>query len=353
MQQPVGVYATGSGAVTADGNQIAETDLMILLRHALGGLHRSNSTTLAGGGHTTSIVNATSASNIVPGCLIAVESAAGSDPPVVRRVLAVSTLAITLDEELPFTPIDGDVIHGMATAYIDEQILVDSDGAGGPYTLSWLIQKGLPAALENWQLHGSKLQLDNLTLPRGDLPVLNGTIFAASFLGPGDAPSPSWSSAPTGSAPVAVGPRTEVQLGDYGDDTPSHVQVGEISVNFGVPVVVTETTTEAQANMEGVACYATQPADTTITLGIVPMASSWRADFASDTMKFLRWSRRGNAGQIFALQFPHCELNAEPKRGVQNAVSRVDLELRAHPDQDNSNAGNAALWTSKLLIGIG
>lgn len=353
VQQPIGLYLTGSGATTDDGDQIAETDLMVILEHALGGLHRSNSTTLDGGGHTTTIVNVTAATNIVEGCLIAIQDASAGTPPVVRRVLDVSTLAITLDEALPFTPVDGDVVHGMATVYIDENILVDSNGAGGPYTLSWLIQKGLANALENWQLQGSKLQLDSITLPRGELPSVSGTIFAASFERPGVAPSPSWTVAPSGSAPVSIGANCEVQFATVGSTAANHIQVAEVTIQIGVPVIPTETVTEVDSNMEGVASYCTGPADTMVTLGIVPMATSHWADFDADTMKLLRWTKLANPGQIFTIQMSNCEIASMPKRGIQNATSRADVELRAHPPAEITGASNQALVTSKIIIGIG
>lgn len=353
VQQPVGLYLTGSGAVTADGDQIAETDLMTILEHALGGLHRSNSTVLDGGGHTTTVINVEDATNIIEGCLIAVSDTSAGTPPVVRRVLDVSTLAITLDEALPFTPVDDDVVHGMATAYIDETVLVDSNGSGGPFTFSWLVQKGLPNALENWQLQGCKLQLDSLSLPRGELPSIAGTIFAASFERPGVAPSPTWTAAPSGSAPVSIGPNCEIQLQTVGTTTANHVQVSEFSVSIGVPVVPIETVTEVDNNMEGIAAYCTQPADTMITMGIVPMASSHWADFDADTFKLVRWTKLASPGQIFTIQASNCEIAAQPKRGVQNASSRVDLELRAHAPAEITGASNQALVTSKILIGVG
>ena len=40
---PFSLYATGTGATTADGSQVAEIDLMTVLDHCWGGLHRGNS----------------------------------------------------------------------------------------------------------------------------------------------------------------------------------------------------------------------------------------------------------------------------------------------------------------------
>jgi len=349
VTQPLALYTTGSGATTADGQQIALTDLMRVLQHALGGLHRSRTTSLAGGGHTTTVINVNDATDIAVGCFIAVSDTSASGLPVVREVTNVAALAITLDEALPFTPANGDVVHAMATAFIDEAVLINSNGSGGPFTFSWHIQKGSPAALENFLLRGCKLQLDNLSLGRGDLPRLNATIHAATFLGPNDAPSPDWSSSTiTGNAPVSIGPNTDVHLGTVGSTTAATIHVGSCEIDFGVPVIATETVTEMADNMEGVHSYATAPGDTMVKLGIVPMASSYWDSFDDDTMRRFRWAKRAAAGQIYAVACPNCEVVETPTRGAQNAVSRADVSLRAFPA-----SGSTALARSKIKIGIG
>lgn len=349
VQQPVKVYATGSGVVTAGASQIASTRLMQVLEHTFGEMHRSNSTTLSGGGHTTQIVNVASATNIVVGCLIAIADTGSAGLPVVRQVIAVNSLAITLDRVLPFTPADNDVVSAMATIVLDEAVLADSDGAGGPFTFSAHIQKGLAAALENWQLHGGKFQANSIELPRGGLPTFDMTLFAASFIGPNDAPSPAWTGTPSGNAPVSIGPNTEVHLGDFGSTAINNVHVSSCGISFGVPVVVVETVTEVDDLMEGVAGYATQPADTIITLGIVPMASDWWDDFDDDTFKVFHWSKRAAAGQIFTIMAPNCEVVSQPTRGSVGAVSNANVELRAFPN----TLASTALGTAKFLIGIG
>jgi hypothetical protein len=349
VQQPAKIYATGSGTSTSGGSQIQLTDLMRVLQHAFGGLHRSNSTVLAGGSHTTQTINVSSTTNIIVGCLIAVSDTSAGGLPVVRQVTGIDTLELTLDRELPFTPADGDVVSAMATVYIDEAVLADSNGGGGPYTHSVHIQKGLAAALENWQLHGCKWQINSIDLPRGGLPTFDATIFAASFLGPNDAPSPAWTVAATGNAPVAIGPDTEVHLGDFGDPAVANIHVSSCNVSFGVPVIVVETVTEVQDNMEGTAGYATGPADTTVALGIVPMASSWWDDFDDNASKVFHWTKRAAAGGIFSILVPNCEIAAQPSRGAVGAVSQANLELRAFPNLLDTTA----IASSKILIGIG
>ena len=346
---PFSVYLTGSGATTAASSQIAETPLMTLLEHALGGLHRSNSTTLSGGGHTTTTINVASATNIVHGCLIAVEDVTDGTIAI-RRVLDVNTLAVVLDEVLPFTPADNDLVHGMATIYVDETVLVDS--SAGPTTFSWLAQKGLAAALENFELNGCKSELKTISLERGALPVLAFDTMVASFDPPGTAPSPTWTATPSGSAPVSIGPDTVITYQTQGTTTLAPIHVNSFSVEVGVPVVAVDTNTEVDSGMEGRQGYTTKPADTTVTMNIVPFGSSHWTQFAADTLRRVRFYKRANEGQLFAVHFSRCEIKP-PKRGTAGDVSSTMVTLRAHPDAVSSEASNQAMWRSKLLLAIG
>lgn len=346
---PFSVYMTGSGATTAPAAQISETPLMTLLEHCLGGLHRSNSTLLAGGGHTTTTINVTAATNIVHGCLIAVEDVTDGTIAV-RRVLDVNTLAVVLDEALPFTPVDTDIVHGMATIYVDETVLVDS--SVGPTTMSWLIQKGLAAALENFEMNGCKTELKSISLQRGGLPTLAFETMAASFDPPGTAPTPTWTATPSGFAPVSIGPDTVVTYQTQGTTTLAPIHVSDFSVEVGVPVVAVDTNTEVEDGMEGRQGYTTQPADTTVTMNIVPFGSSHWTQFAADTLRRVRFYKRANEGQLFAVHFSRCEIKP-PKRGTSGAVSSSQVMLRAHKDATSSEAANQQMWRSKILLGIG
>lgn len=346
---PFATYMTGSGIATAATTQIAITPLMTLLAHALGGIHRSNSTTLSGGGHTTSTINVASATNIVHGCLIAVEDVTDGTVAI-RRVLDVNTLAVVLDEVLPFTPADTDLVHGMATIYVDETVLVDS--SAGPTTFSWLGQKGLAAALENWEFNGCKSELKSLALERGGLPLLTFDTMAASFDPPGTAPSPTWTSDPIGNAPVSIGPDSVITYQTQGTTTINAVQVAKFAIEVGVPVVPVDTNTEVEDGMEGRQGYTTQPADTVISLDIVPFASTPWTHFAADSLRRLRFYKRAQEGQLFAVHFSRCELKP-PKRGVAGQVSANSLTLRALKDATNSEATNQQMWRSKILLGIG
>lgn len=342
---PFDAYLAGQGAATTATNQIAANALATLLEHCLGGHHRSNTTVVTGG--TAANPTITSATNIEPGCLVFfVDTSAGDNLPHPRRVLAVNTLTLTLDEDLDFTPANGDVMHAMHTLYDDESVLVDS--AVGPTTLSWLVQKGLAAALENWQFMGCKTELTKITLARGAHPLLSFRTLAANFVGPQSAPSPSWVAAPSGNAPIPTGPATEWQYQTYGNATANRIHKYSFDLTPGVPAIPIDTNSEVESNMQGRQAYTTAPADTIIKLGMEYGNTPW-TQFESDTLKYLRFSKLAPAGQHITLYFPRCEQSAPPKRGINGDVSAVDLELRSLP----LTTGATAMLRAKMLIGIG
>jgi hypothetical protein len=343
---PHDTYLTGSGGATAPAAQIATNPLATFLGHCLGGLSRSNTTVVTGG--TTLNPTVTATTNLAVGQLVGfVDTSEGSGRILaVREITAINTLTLTLDDVLPFTPANGDVMHAMATAYVDETVLVNS--AVGPTTWSWLIQKGLAAALENFQLMGCKSALTNIELPRGELPLLKCNTLAANFVGPESAPSPTWVGDPSGSAPVALGPTTEWQYQTVGTTTANLIQQYGFNLDVGVPVVPIDTNSEVQANMQGRQAYTTAPADTICKLGIDYAATPW-TQFAADTAKYLRFAKIALPGQVIAIKLRNCEINGTPRRGRNGDVSSAELELRARPD----TTAATQLAQSKLLIAIG
>ena len=351
VEFPFSNYITGSGVVTADSSEIVETPLMTLLTHALGGLDLNTSTTLAGGGHTASIVNVTAATGMVVGGHLAFELAADPGVSHIRRITDVSTLAITLDQDLPSVPADADLVHAMATIYIDPDVLIDSNGGGGPFTFSWLIQKGLAGALENFEIKGSKAMLGAMNFTRGELPTMDFNVMAANFVSPQTAPTPSWTLDPDGFAPVAIGPNTEIFFQDNGTVTDNQINVSEVTIDPGVPVIRVPTVTESQANMEGTCNYATGPADTLIDINIVPFNTDEFDDWDADTFMVFRLAKVAAAGSLFAVSIPNAEIAAYPARGTVDAVSSRQIQLRAHEETDT--IATTDLWKSKIAIAIG
>lgn len=368
---PFAVYAHGTGATTADTNQVATTapgyELGNLVGHALGGISRGYSTTVSGGASTTTAINVSDASNYEAGEYVAIELGASlpsqypSGTCFVRRILTVDTGAtpdqVTIDQALPAAPPDTAAVHGTIVAYTDETVLCDSNASGGPYSRSWLVQKAMPSSAsgvrESWVFRGCVATLQSIELSRGAAMQLAFQVMAGSHDPPTVAPWPTaWSTnLQLGNAPFAVGPRSEVWLEDEGTTTNTTIHVSSFNVEPGVPRVRVETVTSSGQNMEATSHFAVEPAETTITMSITPFAIDQWTDQIATTRKSLRWSNMGAAGSGFALSFPSVSHIETPKRAINNATTDVEVMFKAHEDADlSSMPTNAERWRSKMAV---
>lgn len=366
---PFAVYAHGTGAITADASQVATSvggyELGHLLEHALGGLSRGWSTTVSGGASTTTTIDVTDASNYEPGEFVAIELGANlpSRYPAgtcfVRRILTVDTVAdpdqITIDQALPAAPPAGAAVHGTIVSYIDEDILCDS--TTGPYTRSWLVQKGMPGSVadrrESWVFRGCVSMLQALSLSRGETMQLAFNTMAGSHAPPSEAPWPTaWgSNVEQGLAPFTIGPLCEVWLEDEGTTTNTTVSVSSFEIEPGVPRVRVETVTSEGQNMDATYGYATEPAETTITMQIDPFTVAQWTDQDAGQLKSLRWSKLAPAGSGFAVSFPKVAHIATPKRGINNATAATQVMFKALEDDDITPVPTLNnRWKSKFCI---
>lgn len=348
---PVSVHLGGAEASPGDGNQVAATAISNFLESAMGGQWRGYQTDLkTAGAHTTGAVELTSSTGYDEGGFLAVEDA--DDPGVLypRRITGVAGDVMTLDQLLPFTPADGDTVYPVIAVHVDELVLVNSDGAGGPYTDSYLVEAGLSGSGESWELNGCVPMLTGVEIGRDGLLKAALSLMYSSFKDPTAAPSPSWTAAPSGQAGVPIGPACTYWLQDYGSTAANSVHVNEIGVEPGVPRVRVETNSTVEAGMQGTARFSTEPADTMVTLNLVPFATSHWTDFQNRAIKVFRFATTRAAGQNMGIHVSRAEIVESPQRGEAGQVSSSRLVLRAHPDLDNSAAADAQLWKSKLTF---
>lgn len=356
VEAKTGGYLHGSGVVTDDGDQIALTDFMTLLKHCLGGIHRANSTTLTGGTTTEPLV--TAATNIIPGCLIGFEDTtspteANTGIVHVRRVLEVDTLTLTLDEALPFTPANGDKVHAMATIYPSADRIDMSD----PVQTMSLFFQGHPSDTSKlWQLHACAGSL-SLAFPRGDGPTWEINWLAANFKqgnAEGGLAAPTWAGSPYGFAPLAIGRRTEFSLGQVGTTTSGVKQLHSLEFNVGYPAVRDETITEVDYLVEGTARYTidleSEPSFTVITSS---HTDQWEEDLQDDVEYRMRYTQLAAAGKVWCVMQPRCQFMESPSVVDQTGLYGSSLKFISRPPVDTVGGSNEDLQKARVLIGIG
>jgi hypothetical protein len=362
---PFAVYAHGLGEATAAGAQVA-TDapgyqLAALLGHALGGISRGYSNAIDGATSTTTVIAVTDASSHAVGDFVAVGFAtpptgypSGTAWP--RRITEIDTVStpntLTLDQALPQAPASGDPVHACVVVYPDQDVLADSAGAAGR-TRSWLVQKGLPGAgaslRESWVFPGCVAQLQQFSFDRNAPAQYAFQVMAGSHVDPSAGPWPTaWAAnAEIGLAPLAITPITEVWLEDQATTTNTRVHVSSFQVEPGAPRVRNEVLTSHGVNMQGTYNYVTQPAETTISMTIVPFGTDQWTDQVAETARKLRWSRLGPAGSGMAVHFEYVTHIKTPSRQPNGAATGAGVQFKAH---ESTTLGTSELQRAKLCI---
>jgi len=330
----------GTGAVAADTVQVVQTPLMEVLEHCWGGQVRTESTTCTGG--TALIPELASTDTIDEGVFIGFEDLDDPGRVHIRRVISITGLAVTLDQGLPFTPANGDKAHGTCATYIDEDVLEDS--SAGNRTWAWRLEKEAEAV---WEFIGTKANLA-ITLARNAPPSLELSILAANFRHE-VLTKETWTQTASGQAPLAIARDTKLFLQVYGTHTSTDLHNSTISVETGVASVPIDTVTEVDSRMEGRAGYTVGQGKTFITTVLVPQLNDYEVALQANTFYKLRYAQIAQAGKAWAIHASRVEICETPKWMVANAQAS-SVKWKAHEDLENSNASNAKLWRSKLIL---
>lgn len=335
-------YLTGSGVALVDGSLAAQTALSRALLNCLGGVHYGATSTLTGGGHTTTVVTVDDASTLAVGAVVAWEDPDGLCHP--RVITDITGTDITLNTALPAVPADDDLLRGGATLYIDEDVIGDTS-TNAASTLSGCFQKGSNGSA-GFEVNGMKLGLSAMAFARNEYPTLDFAATIARFTNPATGPSPTMPTA-TYPNPSVIGPDTQVQIADVGSTTLTLVCNGTATVDPGVPVATLECMTARTGNMEGVGLYSSEPADTLIDVDIFPRTVAWWTEQDSDTDKQVAIVRLGSSGSCFGFFATQCEIN-EVSDGAGDFTNNL-IKLRAVEVDGATNA----LERSKFRIFIG
>lgn len=345
------LYLETPAGSTADASQISATAQMTLFEHIMGGLHRGNTTT-ASGTHSLTTVEVTSVTNLEVGCHIAVALSnytgpGGATMCHVRRVTDITSLVLTVDQAFPVAPVDTDVVNACATAYIDSSALEDS--SVGPTTLSWLLSRAATGSGPNWEVLGSKAQLDSISFERDDFAKLAVSVMGGSSTTPESAPAPSWTAAPANESPFQLGRYTQFWMQDYGTTTNTVHCANAFGLEEpGVPVVRAPTITTDTAGMQGTCGYTTKRADTTAAVTLFPYSSTRWTEYLNRTLKACRIANLAAAGSGCAITMPRAEVVERPDVGDVDGAQSLTFKLKALRDTDS--VATTQLWRSKFCI---
>lgn len=339
------IYLTGLGSVVAANTQAAHIPLTTLLTHCMGAAHRSNATTITAGTSTTATVGATT--NIALGCYVGIEDADDPGRVHLRRVTNIAGSVLTFDQALPFTVANGDTLRAAITVYFDEDILEDS--SVGPTTLSWLISKGRSTAAEHWQAVGTKSYVEGIQISRNELPKLSIKTMVASFRTPDQLSDVTWAADPSGFAPVAVGPDTQVHLQTYGTTTTALRHTLELSISPGGMPAPVDTLTEVETGMVGRSHYGLTKDETTASIHTLFTNTDFSA-FTAGTLRLLRWARIASAGNACAVALHRCQQVETPSNA--NAGVSLGTKHSYRGMRDTTTTATTDLWRTRLAIVI-
>lgn len=357
-QVKLGFKLHGTGAVTAAPSQVAANPLSNLLKHAWGGVHRSNSTTV------TSATNAkvfelTAATNVIPGCIIAVEdttspAAEYSGIAVPRRVLAVSGSEVTLEEALPFTPAAGDKVHATISVYLDHEAL--EDAVANNDTLSWFIALGHSTGTDHlYQVVGSVISELKIDLPDGGVPALDAAIECGTFMhGTEDGlTNPDFADDPYGHAQLAIGRNTKLSINEYGTDTLNYVDATAYAFEPGVGRQRIKAITEKTHNLEATATYGLKVDNTTLALTFPLYEESWYSKLNDSTFYHITVAQHAAAGKGWALFMPRAQIEQTPGRqSIAPDVWGVQVNFRGARPSNATGGANSELERSRFVLAL-
>lgn len=347
----------GTGVTTSPAAQVAQTYLGTIMRHVMGGIHRSNSTVVTGGTALEPEVTATT--NIIPGILIAFEdttspTSANTGKLHFRRVLSIDTLTLTLDEELPFTPANGDLAHGTITPYVHEDYLIDAVDSAG--TMMWFYKKNVSGTDLLWQMEGSVASFALQNLGPGQLPQLQLNMMSANFRqGGADGLSNPAFTTIIGKPQLSTSRDILCTIQEYGTTDINLVHVNNVSFEVGFQRSKAQTTTEIIDRFEGLATYSVTPGVSKITLTLTQYDDAWYQALQEDTDYRVRVYQPGDGsgpGKAWCVHFSKCQLAENPTRADVGDVNGIQLVFQAMIPDDATGGSNVDLETSRFLVAM-
>lgn len=353
---------SGIGTETADTMQVPNTALAKILKHCMGQAIRGYSTTISGPG-TAAVPIVAATTGIIPGVMLGFEdttSPTAQNTGIVhfRRVIAVNggTKAVTLSEVLPFTPADGDVVHGCVTAAFSHSYLVDAVAAGGLF--SWFCKREEGNTDDDllWELQGAVASMSLDGLGRGSLPTIKLDVMAANFRhGAEDGLNNVALAAPEGHAQLSMGTGPRLLISPAGSTATAEFDLNEVSFDFGVVRKPTTSTTERLYRFDGLSSYHYDPAKSYITTKLVGYTDDWYAALKVDAEYRITLYQPGDgtgAGKGWCLHAAKARLVETPARADIDMVHGASLKWQLVEPSDCTGGSNEDCEKSRFVIAL-
>jgi len=344
------ITAAGSGSAVANGSQIDETGLMEILRNALGGLHRSNTTGLTAVTNDTTF-ELTANTNYAAGQLLAFEDDDDTDNLLhVRQLLTLSGSDGTTQADLPFVLGTSDTVHALATLYPDADILEDPDNANHLTHTVGIDRNG-----KVHLVHGCSFDFNAFSWDRSDVAKFGFGIMGGSISPPGDGgfdSSPAWTGTVQGNAGIVIGCSAELVLQARGNTTAVYRQPIEFSFTPGVPRVALPVTTSINAGMCAIRGHGAGTADTEVQIRFYSddeeSSNEFQNAWDNATEYYATMYLKTTAGKTIAV---HCQ-RLVPSKPPTHSNGDVATEITTFWRARELDSGTA-MAKAKFHVGIG
>lgn len=350
----------GKGVTTAEDVQVTTTPLADTIKHCMGGMHRSNTTSITGGTASAPIVD--EVTNIVPGCTIWVEdkttpAAKYAGKPRMTRVIAVDagTKTLTVKPELPFTPAEGDAVYGTITLYIDEDVLEDAvSSAGGPHTRDWFFKKHATNGDLLWKLDGCVASMTLQGLGSGQLPTIDLAIMAANCrIGAADGlTNPDFAAAPYGHAQLCIGKDSETVIAKYSGDDHTVQKTSEFAFDVGYTRDRINADSIPDYRMENTSTYGVEPGNTSATITVNDYIDDWYADQELQDEWYVLKMQPAAQGKCWAIMIPRAQIVEHPPPKEVGSIHGITVKFGAMVPDDATGGANKRMKESRFLISL-
>lgn len=347
----------GTGVVTADGDTVTQTYLGTLWAHCLGAVHLGTSHVITGGTATQPILD--SVTGIVPGCMLAFEDTTSPTSqndgfPVCRRVLAISTLTLTLSEALPWTPAAGDPVHAAITVYPHAHNLRDAVAAAG--TMAIYVREGDDESL-NTRLDGCvhNAKLEGLAL--GSLPTLTLEGMHANWArGTQDGLADIADlGEPEGQPQLSMGLDVSISIQEYGNTAINEIDAASVTFETGVTRSRVETVTGRTFRFHGTATYTVAQGQTTMAITIAAHLSDYYEGMQAGQAYRITMTQPGSgagAGSGWCVHLPKARLVTTPGKSDVNGNYGTTLNFEATEPSDTTGGSLPDLQKARLLVAM-